>query len=267
QRREFAAIDAAGKVAVVTRSDAVSPSERAVNALAAGATMLLVANDADGELSEWVGRRRLRRRHPGRHDERRAGTPGLRRPRFREGRHDDLRYGRRRRPRDLGHRALRRRRHPGGLHYAPSDLARIDTWYRGEAGDRLAEFRWDLAPNGAYGFGFPMNAVRGIERTEWVNTDVDWYQDATVLDVGWQVRDVPRSYEPGEHVETSYFGPIVRPYVGEGYFAPYRSADWMQVNLPSWADGGDARHTGAFDVFAATRVSRRTPTSTSTASC
>ena len=247
---EFAAIDAAGKVAVVTRSDAVSPSERAVNALAAGAQLLLVANDADGELSEWVGA----------DDGSDVGIPvaavsGI------QGRRvldaigsakggvtitgtgvadadeiwDIARYDRDAIPADL--------------HYAPSDLARIDTEYRGEAGDRLGEFRWDLAPNGAYGFGFPTNAVRGIERTEWVNTAVDWYQDVTVLDVGWQIRDVPRSYEPGERVETSYFGPIVRPYVGEGYFAPYRTADWLQVNLPSWADGGEPEHTGAFDVF------------------
>ncbi len=54
---EFAALGSAvaGKVAVVTRSNDVSPNQRAVNALAAGATLLLVVNDADGELSEWVG--------------------------------------------------------------------------------------------------------------------------------------------------------------------------------------------------------------------
>ena len=54
---EFAALGSAvaGKVAVVTRSNDVSPNQRAVNALAAGATLLIVVNDADGELSEWVG--------------------------------------------------------------------------------------------------------------------------------------------------------------------------------------------------------------------
>src|SRR4029079_2389263 len=52
---DFAKVDVAGKVAVVTRSNAVSSSERAANAAAAGAGMLVVVNDADGELSEWVG--------------------------------------------------------------------------------------------------------------------------------------------------------------------------------------------------------------------
>ena len=52
---EFAAVDVRGKVAVVTRSNEVSAHERAVNALAAGATLLLVVNDEPGELSEWVG--------------------------------------------------------------------------------------------------------------------------------------------------------------------------------------------------------------------
>ena len=89
---------------------------------------------------------------------------------------------------------------PSDLHYEPTDLARIDTTYMGEAGDPLAEFRWDLSPAGDYGFGIPMPMTRGMERAEWVNTDVEWYQDATVLENGWQIRDVARSYEPGDLV-------------------------------------------------------------------
>ncbi len=248
---EFAAADVRGKVAVTTRSDAVAPAQRAANALAAGATMLLVANDADGELSEWVGN----------DDGSEVGIPvaamsGVQGRIVRDAiagakgkltitgegvanadeiwdiaRYDDGSI-------------------PEDLHYRPRDLASIDTMYYGERGDRLGEFRWDFAPNQKYGFGLPMLAARGIERTEWVNTDVDWYQDVTVLDVGWQVRDVPRSYEPGERVDTSYFGPIVRPYVGTGYWAPNRTGDFLQVNLPSWGDGGEPEHTGTFDVFA-----------------
>ena len=48
-----------------------------------------------------------------------------------------------------------------------------------------------------------------------------------------------RTYEPGSVNETSYFGGIVRPYVGLGYWAPNRVWDYAQVNVPSWADGGD----------------------------
>ncbi len=48
---EFASAEAAGKVAVVTRSSEVSASAQAANALAAGAVALLVVNDADGEFN------------------------------------------------------------------------------------------------------------------------------------------------------------------------------------------------------------------------
>lgn len=248
---EFAAVDVRGKVAVVTRSDTVSPMERSANALAAGAAMLLVVNDADGELSEWVGgddmsevavpvaamsgvqgRRVLEALADSKGKLTISGTGVANADEI----WDLARYEEGSIPEDL--------------RYRPKDLARVDTRYHGEAGDALAEFRWDFAPNGKYGFGLPMPMGRGIERTEWVNADVDWYQDVTVLDVGWQVRDVLRSYEPGEHVETSYFGPIVRPYVGPGYWAPHRSGDFLQVNLPSWGDGGEPGHTGTFDVFA-----------------
>jgi hypothetical protein len=229
----------------------VSAHDRAANALAAGAAMLLVANDRDGELSEWVGA----------DDGSEVGIPvaamsGV------QGRAvlaaiekakgklaitgagvanadeiwDIARYDEGSIPEDLA--------------YRPTDLARIDTTYHGDAGDLVGEFRWDFAPNAKYGFGLPMGMGRGIERTEWVNTDVGWYQDVTLVEVGWQVRDVLRTYEPGEHVETSYFGPIVRPFVGPGYWAPHRTGDFLQVNLPSWADGGEPEHTGTFDVFA-----------------
>lgn len=249
---EFAAVDVQGKVAVVTRSDAVGPTQRSANAVAAGAAMLLVVNDADGELSEWVGgddyvtdvaipvaamsgvqgRRVLGDIASAKGGVTVSGT-GVVNP---EEIWDIARY-------DDG--AI-----PADLHYAPTDLARVDTGYLGEEGDPLGEFRWDFAPNGQYGFGLPMPMQRGIERAEWVNADVDWYQDVTVLDVGWQIRDILRSYEPGERVGTSYFGPIVRPYVGQGYWAPNRMADGIQVNIPSWADGGDPDHTGTLDVFA-----------------
>jgi hypothetical protein len=249
---EFAAVDVAGKVAVVTRSDVVSPTDRAANALAAGAAMLLVVNDADGELSEWVGPldsyaevavpvaaisgaqgRRVLDAIEASNGKVTVSGVGIANP---DEIWDLARYSEGEIPEDL--------------HYVPADLARIDTTYHGEAGDALAEFRWDFVPSGVYGFGLPMPMQRGIERTEWVNTDVEWYQDVTVLDVGWQVRDIRRAYEPGERVETSYFGPVVRPFVGPGYWAPMRQADGIQVNLPSWADGGEPEHTGAFDVFA-----------------
>lgn len=249
---EFAAVDAKGKVAVVTRSDTVPASVRSANAVAAGAAMLLVVNDADGELSEWVGSEDYVTDTPLPV----AAISGV------QGRQvlamiakkkvtitgtgivnadeiwDIARYSDKVVPEDLD--------------YRPGELARIDTTYLGDPG-LVGEFRYDFVPGVEHASGFPMRAMRGMERTEWVNTDqVEWYQDAEVIDAGWQVRDTQRAYEPGQEAEASYFGAIVRPYVGPGYWAPNRTGTYAQVNLPSWADGGSPEHTGAFDVFSGT---------------
>ena len=140
---------------------------------------------------------------------------------------------------------------PVDLRYRPTDLARIDTTYHGRAGDLVGEYRYDFTPNSMSGVGYPLRAARGVERTEWVSTtDVRWYQDVFLVDGTWGIRDVQRSYDAGSVNETSYFGPIVRPYVGRGFWAPNRMGDFVQVNVPSWADGGEPEHTGGFDTWA-----------------
>ena len=249
---EFAAVDAAGKVAVATRSDAVSPSERAANAAAAGAALLLVVNDADGELSEWVGA-----------DDYQtpvavpvAAVSGIQGDRVLTAMsektvtvkgsgvanaletYDLVRFSAGEIPADLD--------------YRPEHLARIDTTYYGDGGT-VGEFRFDFVPGTLYGSGYPMRTTRGIERTEWVSTDqVEWYQDVELVDVGWNIRDTRRAYAPDQVAESSFFGPIVRPYVGPGYWAPHRSGSIAQVNLPSWADGANPERTGAFDMWSGT---------------
>lgn len=248
---EFAAVDVRGKVAVVTRSNEVSPHERAANALAAGATLLLVVNDEPGELSEWVGAddyetevgiavatvsgvqgARLLESLAAK----KVTVTGLGIPTATEvydiARHDDGSI-------------------PEELDFRPTDLARIDTTYYGDTDTLVGEFRWDYSPGVDYVAGILLRTSQGIERTEWVNTgEVEWYQGAHEIDARWEIRDMQRAYEPGEELETSYFGPIVRPFVGPGYWAPNRQGWSAQVNVPSWADGGSARHTGAMDIFA-----------------
>jgi subtilisin family serine protease len=247
---EFAAVDVRGKVAVVTRSNEVAAHERAANALAAGAALLLVVNDEPGELSEWVGADDYRTE---------VGIPvasvsGVQGARLLESlaakkvtvtglgiptatevydiaRHDDGSI-------------------PEELDFRPTDLARIDTTYYGDTDTLVGEFRWDYSPGVDYVAGILLRTSQGIERTEWVNTgEVEWYQGAHQIDAGWEIRDMQRAYAPGEVLQTSYFGPIVRPFVGPGYWAPNRTGDYAQVNVPSWADGGSVRHTGALDIF------------------
>jgi len=257
----FAAVDAKGKVAVVTRSDAVSSSDRAANALAAGAKLLIVVDDADGEFSEWAGsadftsstalavaqisgvQGRALLAEMARHRVQVAGT-GI--P-YSSEIWDISRY-------QSGAIAANQT-------YRPGRLARIETTYAGEQKQTVGEFRYDFVPGVQYGTGFQLAVPRGMTRTEWVSTqDVEWLQEPEVVDTTWQVRDVKHTYKPGQRTSTSYFDGIVRPYVGPGYWAPYTNGDGLVVNIPSWADGVTADRTGSADTYAAQRHESQTLT-------
>lgn len=246
---EFAAVDVAGRVAVVTRSDAVTPGQAAANAAAAGAKLLILANDADGELSTWVGSDDFESNAPipvaaisgveGRQLRadiaKKKVTVTAVGDEYADVVYDIARYSAGEIPDDLA--------------YAPKDLTRIDTTYHGQT-ELLGEFRYDFVPGAQYGAGYFMIAERGVTREEWVNTeDLRWNQGVGVEAVRWEMRDILRTYEPGQKLEAEYFGGIVRPYVGLGYWVPYRVSDYAQINVPSWADGGSADHTGAFDTW------------------
>lgn len=247
--QEFAAVRAGGKVAVVTRSAEVSASERSANAAAAGVKLLVVVNDADGEFNEWVGSEDFTSGV----DIPVAGVSGVQGRALLtemkkkkvsvqvEGNHyTDVSY-------DIAR--YSDGEIPTNLAYAPKKLARVDVRYHGQK-DELAEFRYDYVPGRDVGLGFPMIGMRGMDRTEWVNTDaVKWNKWVSVHAVMWEMRDYTRSYKPGERTDAEYFGGIVRPYVGTGYWVPYRQSDYAQINVPSWADGGSSTHTGGFDTY------------------
>lgn len=249
--QEFAAVDVSGKVAVVTRSAEVPASQRAANAAAAGARLLIVVNDGDGEFNEWVGsedyttdvaipvagisgvegRDLLARMASKKVTVSAVGVPT-----------SDVVY-------DIAEFADGEI--PSDLAYAHTedDLARIDTRFHGQH-EEIGEFRFDFVPGAEFSSGFPMRTQRGTERAEWVNTDgLRWYQDAMITSVGWTMRDIKRTYEPGERTEAEYYGGVVRPYIATGYWVPYLASDYGQINIPSWADGGDSAHTGAFDTW------------------
>jgi subtilisin family serine protease len=257
---EFAAVDVRGKVAVVTRSAEVASLVRAQNASEAGAAMVIVVNDADGEFIEHVksgsaspvvdvpvasvsgvqGRRLLEAIADGKDKITIDGELDSSEI------WDIVRYSDGAVPSDLG--------------YRPKDLARIDTTYHGPRAP-IAEFRYDFLPGVTSSLAQPFASNRGIERTEWVNTtkDVRWLQDVAEIASGWNIRDVLRTYEPRSTQSMGYFGPVVRPYVGQGYAAPSRSANSVSINVPGWADGGGADHTGgSVSVSAGSGRSQRT---------
>jgi subtilisin family serine protease len=247
---EFAKAKVKGKVAVVTRSSEVSASERSANAAAAGARLLIVVNDADGEFTEWVGSDDFESNAAiavvsmsgvqGRallaDMKKKSVTISAKGVPYTDVTYDIARFS--------------KGEIPTNLKYAPKKLARIDTTYAGKPAD-LGEWRADFFPGVGYSAGYPMRAMRGTERTEWVSTEgVQWNQDVAVLAPMWEMRDILRTYKPGQRTSADYFNGIVRPYVGVGYWVPYRTSAYGQVNIPGWADGGDPDHTGSFDTYA-----------------
>ncbi|MDL9980153.1 S8 family serine peptidase [Microbacterium sp. ASV49] len=246
----LAAAGAKGQVAVVTRSAGISTMQQAADAAAAGVKLLVIANDAEGEFSEWVGgddgatnvgipvasisgvqgkavladlAKHPRRQVSG------SGEP------YSSEVWDLARYSANQVPSDLT--------------YRPQNLARVDTTFYGNKGDQVGELRWDLEPTGKYGFGLPMPTERGLVRTDWVDPSVGWYQEVATIAADWVIRDIARHYKPGQQLKTAYFGPIVRPYVGQGYWGPVRVGPGLSLNTPAWSDGGDVEHTGALDMF------------------
>lgn len=246
---EFAAARAEGKVAVVTRSAEVSASERTANAAAAGVELLIVVNSSDGEFNEWVGSADFNEYAPIPV----AGISGV------QGRellqqiarkkvtisavgvaHSDVIYD----IAEYGDGEI-----PADMAYEPKDLARIDTRFHGQE-EAMSEFRYDFVPGATFGSGFPYRAQRGMDREEWINTDgLRWNQWVGIDSVRWEMRDKLRAYEAGERTKAEYFGGIVRPNIGVGFWVPYRMSDWAQVNIPSWADGGNGDRTGTFDTW------------------
>ena len=201
--------------------------------------------------AERVGRRRRLRdagRHPGRRGQRRAGQATARVDRGEEGHGEGRRHADR--DRDLRHRERHRGIDPRGAALRADRPRAHRHDVPRQAGELVGEFRYDYAPGVDYGEGYMLRTERGIERTEWVNTgEVEWYQFALGIESGWEVRGMRQAYEPDSVSAESWFSPIVRPYVGPGYWAPNRQGGFAQVNVPSWGDGGSAQHTGGFDLF------------------
>ncbi|MGI9822119.1 S8 family peptidase [Agromyces sp. Marseille-Q5079] len=240
---EFAELEVEGKVAVVTRSSSVSAVERARNALAAGAAMLLVVNDADGEFPEGLGS--VTEPVVGLAVANLSGVEGRALlETIASDRTKIVASGVADSPEIWDVVRFSDGSVPSDLTYRPRGLAKIETTYHGDRSS-ISEFRYDFLSSATSVSAFALASHRGLERTEWVSTeDVRWLQDVTETKSGWNIRDVVRTFEPDEDAETGYFGPIVRPYVGQGYSGPVRQRSVLQINLPAWADSGSPEHTG-----------------------
>lgn len=243
---DYEGLDVKDKAVLVKRTDSITGSERAAAAHQAGAKLLLIVNDAASKFSEWVGSDDYENTNPiavasvsGKVGdvliedalaealtitvEGTAVSPYI---------YDLI---------DNHHNAI-----PADLTYAPTheELARIDARYYSDIPAKGAEFRWDLPTYRDNGIGFKVDLTLPSARTEWVSASEDtiWHHAAQVNDEEgyglWEVRQPEALYKPGEHLKENWFSPVVRPYIGEGFWVPERFENDLQFNIPTGADGG-----------------------------
>ncbi|HTJ39805.1 MAG TPA: S8 family serine peptidase [Dactylosporangium sp.] len=229
-----------GKIAVATRSDAVSPGERAANAAAAGARLLIVVNDGPGKLLEWVGAddgttspipvvsvtARAGAALPGRL--RVEGVP-------------DSPY-----VYDLVDQHAGRI--PDDLTYRPraEDLARVDMRFYGDAATPGGEYRWAFRPYRPFAVGFLQSATMPGTRTDYVSAPAgtSWAEDAlTGPGLAVESRSGLHAYRAGSRQVSDWFAPVAHPRNGSGFWWSARQAGYAEFNVQPWTDSG-ADHGG-----------------------
>lgn len=252
---QLARHDVRGLAVVVRRSDTVAIREQAEAAAAAGASLLLVANDGIGRLQPW--------------DEH-AYSPESPAPltvaTLDTDQGADL-IDRLRR----GGAVLKVASHPtteylydvvhhwsGAVPTEPTwrvrsdELARVDVSFRNHRPGKANEYRYDAWQGWTAGNQLIVPA-RG-ERTDWVTADADWVEAASIAGETGQRSIGLLRYAPGKKGKVSWFGPIQRPRMAPGAFQPVRYLDTMYVPAPGWGDSG-AGHVG--DAYANFGVANR----------
>jgi hypothetical protein len=244
---EYAGRDVAGRAVLVTRSDALTGSERAAAAAAAGARLLLVVNDGPGKLLEYVGT-----------DEGDYSTVPVVTVTARVGAGllTDARKGRLR----LGVLGVPNSpfvydlafpqpdRVPADLSYRPqpNQLATVDMVFHGTTGYEGGEFRWDYRPYRQYSFGYWQRARMPGTRTDYVSAQpgTTWAESAVSGPRMSLVSSAEvHTYAAGQQVTDHWFGPVVRPRNGGGFWSSTRYDGWAEINVQPWADGGTG-HAG-----------------------
>ncbi|WP_342543594.1 S8 family serine peptidase [Paenisporosarcina sp. FSL H8-0542] len=244
---DYERLKAKGKAVVVDRNTEVTPSEQAVAAYAAGAKLLIIVNNEDKEFNVFVG-------NPDYTDIPLA-VAGISKSEgdkvISAARSGDLKLfveGEVNTPYVYDLMDVHQDQIPKNLKYAPSnnELVKIDTRYKSDREAPGGEFRYDLRPytRGAVGFLYKLQLPS--VRTEWVSAvkDTLWYHHAEVLDSPWEVRQPAVTYEKGQKLQEDWFSPVARPRLGVGYWAPNRQGNYLQFNIPAWADSGNGSTGG-----------------------
>ncbi|TYS67612.1 S8 family serine peptidase [Sutcliffiella horikoshii] len=233
---DYDRLNAKGKAVVVDRSKTISESEQAAAAVAAGAKLLIIANYENLEFNKYVGEVPITVAAISKSEGDklikavRSGNVKLQV----EGTKDspyayDLDY-------------VHQDNIPKKLSYEPKnkDLAVIETNYNSHVETDGGEFRFDMRPYTRRAIGFLYKISFPTTRTEYVSATKDtyWYHMAKVLDEEWEIRQPRVVYEKGQKLVENWFSPVVRPALGEGYWGPNRQNNYLQFNIPAWADAG-----------------------------
>ncbi|RIQ12955.1 S8 family serine peptidase [Jiangella rhizosphaerae] len=242
---EFAAADVAGKAVLVSRhGEWEVPEEQLRLATEAGAALLLLANDVDGEWSQFFWGATL----PAYTVDQAAGErlraalaadPGL-----------ELDLTSRRDSEYSYHLAFTENGLPGGVTYAADadDLAVVESDYR-QASERMGRREAWIPFAGASSLGSSMSIIRNgpVHRTEYLSADgVEWQRFAQphpeFANMYWTWSGI-EPYAAGSTTEQVWWGPLVAPGMpaltgSEEYGLPVaRFRDAIRISLPQYLYG------------------------------
>ncbi|GLH96659.1 peptidase [Phytohabitans aurantiacus] len=238
---EYAGRPAAGRIAVVTRSDAVSAEERAAAAVAAGAKALIVVNDGIGVLNEWVGEAPIPVATV--HRDQGARLVSLAR--------SGAQLGLTRTP-CAGYVYDLARNYAGQvpdrpLTYRPShdNLARIDAHYYAVRPAEGAGFRYDMTFTPSV--GFREREWHPGTRTEWVTPGQEWFE--THQQGSWSDSSYRNTYRAGTTTRLNWFAPATRPAFSRAFAVQNgRYRDYLTINVKTWSPSGvPLEHGGDID--------------------
>jgi Subtilase family/PA domain len=241
---DYSAIRARGKVVVVKRSDAVSPTERAEAAAQAGAKALIVVNDGIGGLNEWVGESPIPVASVHRDQGQKLITLARagRRLTMAQAKHTRFVY-------DLA------RDYPGRvpdqpLVYKPSqeDLARIDAQYYGVRPGEASGYRYDLTLTPS--LGSHEREWHPGTRVEWVTPEQVWVESHAQNINGqlpWEMVSGVNTFDAGRTTRLDWFRPAIRPGFSDSFgVVNSRWQDYMTWNVQAWSSNSDVLALGGY---------------------
>jgi hypothetical protein len=238
---DYAGLSANGKAVIVTRSDALTGTQRAQAAAAAGAKLVIVVNDQPGKLLDYVA-----------NDDGSMSIPDVSvtslvgAPLVAQAKGGKLRLQVRGVPAvpylyDLV--APYPNQIPSHLDYRPTShqLATVDMRFYGNKTYASGEFRWDYRPYRIFGSGFPLLNQMPSTRTDYVSAQpgTSWASAAnTGPDMSLTSSSEIQTFPAGRTSHSDWFSPVTRPRDGGGFWSSTRDSLSINFNVQPWADGG-----------------------------